>query len=136
MIGSGLRGGDACEVRGVFRSSILAAVGCPIGREEQAARVCRWDASMQGMLVYTLQGHFCRDAVTSGEGREQGNSCTSKQCKITMGGKGRDSRDRAEQGYQQQPVHAISNQEPYWQILGSSACRRAIALVSNGAWGY
>lgn len=90
MIGSGLRGGDACEVRGVFRSSILAAVGCPIGREEQAARVCRWDASMQGMLVYTLQGHFCRDTVTSGEGREKGNSCTSKQCKITMAGKARE----------------------------------------------
>jgi hypothetical protein len=57
----------------VFRSSILDTVGCPIGREEEAARVCRWDASMQGMPVLTLQRHFCRDVETSEKREGKGN---------------------------------------------------------------
>lgn len=46
MIGWVSRGGEG--IRGVFRSSILAAAGCPIGREDEAARVCRWEWRMQG----------------------------------------------------------------------------------------
>lgn len=46
MIGWVSTGGEG--IRGVFRSSILAAAGCPTGREDKAARVCRWEWRMQG----------------------------------------------------------------------------------------
>ena len=113
MIGWGWRGGEACGIRGVFRSSILVASGCPIGREDQAARVCRWDALMQGMLVYTLQRHLCRDVLRLGRKGKRETAVYTWRHKIRMAALGRDSRDSKLQGYQQQPVHATRKKEHY-----------------------
>jgi hypothetical protein len=62
----------------VVRSPILAAVGCPIGREEDAARVCRWDSwdAGQRTLVYTLQSHFQERFEASERERKWEADCT------------------------------------------------------------
>lgn len=118
-----------------FGGPFWSAAGCPIGRGEQAARVCRWwdlgGSWTQGkMLVYALQRHSCKRKAREGQG-SKGKGCIAWwKLEITRPTRDkrqeideRDSGKRVKLNYQQRPVHATSKKEPALLQRGTATGR-------------